>query len=111
MPPLFLSAQSECAAIPCSFEILPGTACSQFCEIIQKSACGKFQHIGTRDSIFIMWVQFSPYGVPFSSHASTHTFYPSLAWPLRATACAAAGHAPVAGSAPHHQRTADIAGG
>ncbi len=39
----------------------------------RKSACGKFQHIGTRDSIFIMWVQFSPYGVPFSSHASTHT--------------------------------------
>src|SRR5271166_667774 len=33
-----------------------------------KSACGKFQHIGTRDSIFIMWVQFSPYGVLFSSH-------------------------------------------
>src|ERR1017187_2001650 len=41
MPPLFLSAQSECVAMPCAFEILPGTACSQFCEIIQKSASGK----------------------------------------------------------------------
>src|SRR5271169_5579086 len=38
----------------------------------RKSCCGKFQHIDTRDSIFIMWVQFSSYGVPFSSHASTH---------------------------------------
>src|SRR5664280_915900 len=38
------------------------------------------------------------------------SFYPSLAWPLRATACTFAGHAPVAGSAPHHQRTADVAG-
>ena len=36
-------------------------------KIVQKSHCGKFQNIGTRDSIFIMWVQFSPYGVLFSS--------------------------------------------
>ena len=34
----------------------------------RKSSCGKFQHIGTRESIFTMWVQFSRYGVLFSSH-------------------------------------------
>src|SRR5664279_527864 len=35
----------------------------------------------------------------------------SLACPLRAPACTPARHAAIAGSAPHHQRTADVAGG
>src|SRR5664279_4197050 len=39
-------------------------------------------------------------------------FFPScFVWPLRAAACASTRSASVAGSAPHHQRTADIADG
>src|SRR5271157_3931985 len=38
-------------------------------------------------------------------------FYLSPACPLGASACAPARHAAIAGSAPHHQRTADVAGG
>src|SRR5271165_4698183 len=39
-------------------------------------------------------------------------FFPScFVWPLRAAACASTRSASVAGSAPHHQRTADVTGG
>src|SRR5271165_6363342 len=39
------------------------------------------------------------------------TFYLSRACPLRTPACTSARHAAVAGSAPYHQRTADVASG
>src|SRR5664280_1858717 len=38
-------------------------------------------------------------------------FYLSRACPLRTPACTSARHAAIAGSAPYHQRTADVAGG
>src|ERR1035438_2249958 len=39
------------------------------------------------------------------------SFYLSRACPLRTPACTSARHAAIAGSAPYHQRTADVAGG
>ena len=47
-----------------------------------------------------------------SSSFHLFIFFPScFVWPLRAAACASTRSASVAGSAPHHQRTADVAGG
>src|SRR5271157_5742471 len=64
-----------------------------------------------RTSFSFKRTSFSLKRTPFSFQTFTHTFYLSRACPLRTPACAPTRHAAIAGSAPHHQRAADVAGG
>src|SRR5271166_1107592 len=50
-------------------------------------------------------------GLLFASCCCSFFFLSCFVWPLRTPACTSARHTAIAGSAPHHQRTADIAGG
>src|SRR5664279_3714164 len=53
-----------------------------------------------------------PINITFCIFYCSFFFFPScFVWPLGAAACASTRSASVAGSAPHHQRTADVADG